>query len=184
MDNMLRLMPHPESSQVIFDEFHAEIERHEGGRLWLRYHVESDPDQLALGDPSEDVLRADELWKSTCFEVFVRQKGKASYLEMNFAPTLKWAAYGFDAYREGMKDTAISPPPEIHMDASASHFALEAEFTLPAAFQGQALDIALTAVIEDANGQISYWSLAHPDGKPDFHHEACFALKLGPPVAS
>jgi hypothetical protein len=38
--------------------------------------------------------------------------------------------------------------------------------------------LGLSAVIEEMNGRLSYWALAHPPGKPDFHHADCFALEL------
>jgi hypothetical protein len=38
--------------------------------------------------------------------------------------------------------------------------------------------LALTAVIEHATGALSYWSLHHPPGPPDFHHPDGFALKI------
>ena len=38
--------------------------------------------------------------------------------------------------------------------------------------------LGLSAVIEEADGRLSYWALAHPPGKPDFHHSDCFALEL------
>jgi hypothetical protein len=43
--------------------------------------------------------------------------------------------------------------------------------------------LGLSAVIEEANGRKSYWALAHPPGKADFHHSDCFAYKL-PAVGS
>jgi hypothetical protein len=42
--------------------------------------------------------------------------------------------------------------------------------------------IGLSAVIEEKNGMKSYWALAHPAGKPDFHHPACFAAELPAPL--
>ena len=36
----------------------------------------------------------------------------------------------------------------------------------------------LTAVIETLDGAISYWALAHPAEKPDFHHPDSFILIL------
>ena len=39
---------------------------------------------------------------------------------------------------------------------------------------------ALSAVIEEASGTKSYWALAHPPGKPDFHHSDAFVLDLFP----
>jgi hypothetical protein len=38
--------------------------------------------------------------------------------------------------------------------------------------------LGLSALIEDASGRKSYWALAHPPGKPDFHHADCFAYEL------
>jgi hypothetical protein len=38
--------------------------------------------------------------------------------------------------------------------------------------------LGLSAVIEDTRGSLSYWALAHPPGKPDFHHADGFALEL------
>lgn len=41
--------------------------------------------------------------------------------------------------------------------------------------------VGISAVIEKTDGTKSYWALAHPEGKPDFHHPACFAGTLEPP---
>lgn len=38
--------------------------------------------------------------------------------------------------------------------------------------------MAFTAVIELANGDKSYWALAHPSNQPDFHHPAGFVYEL------
>jgi hypothetical protein len=40
--------------------------------------------------------------------------------------------------------------------------------------------LGLSAIVEDTNGGKSYWALAHPPGKPDFHHADCFTLELSP----
>lgn len=41
--------------------------------------------------------------------------------------------------------------------------------------------LGMSAVIEEQEGTKSYWALAHPPGKPDFHHPACFAITLPTP---
>jgi hypothetical protein len=38
--------------------------------------------------------------------------------------------------------------------------------------------LGLSAIIEEASGRRSYWALAHPPGKPDFHHPDSFALRV------
>ena len=53
-------------------------------------------------------VRTDELWRTTCFEAFVRTDG--GYVEYNLSPSGAWAAYRFDGYREGMRGLEIAPP--------------------------------------------------------------------------
>jgi hypothetical protein len=40
------------------------------------------------------------------------------------------------------------------------------------------LQVALSAVIEEENGTLSYWALKHAPGKADFHHPHGFVLEL------
>ena len=40
--------------------------------------------------------------------------------------------------------------------------------------------LGLSAVIEETAGRKSYWALAHPGGRPDFHHAAGLAYDLAP----
>ena len=142
-------------------------------RLWLRFHVECDLNTLELGEPLA-AERTDGLWRHTCFEVFV---GGDAYSEFNFSPSSQWAAYDFLSYRAGMKPRELAEVPAIGCDASDTHLALEAEFSI-GALKG---DLALSAVIEETDGTKSYWALAHPSGAPDFHHPACFAARLPAP---
>ena len=44
--------------------------------------------------------------------------------------------------------------------------------------------MGLSAILEEKGGTISYWALAHPEGKPDFHAAACFAAELPAPGAA
>lgn len=54
--------------------------------------------------------RADGLWRSTCFELFLLDPVTGGYREFNFSPSGEWAAYEFDSYREGMRALAIKTP--------------------------------------------------------------------------
>jgi hypothetical protein len=38
--------------------------------------------------------------------------------------------------------------------------------------------LGLSAVIEETSGHKSYWALAHPPGRPDFHHSDCFVYEF------
>lgn len=124
-------------------------------------------------------VRADDLWKATCFELFLRGWNGEGYVEFNFSPSSRWAAYGFDAYRDGMRKLPMRTTPMIE----ASEPENGAAFTLRAdldwfGVDGQTFQTNLAAVIEERDGTKSFWALAHSAGKPDFHDPACFVLEL------
>ena len=143
--------------------------------LLLTYIV-SGAKNLVLPDWSA-TRRSDGLWKATCFELFLKPVEGDAYFELNFSPSTEWAAYQFDRYREGMRDLPLVIPPQIDRGADGAEYVIEVDFDL-SGFADCEFDMGLSAVIEETNGTKSYWALAHPPGKPDFHHSDCFALKL------
>jgi len=125
--------------------------------------------------------RADELWKHTCFEAFVRAGDGEAYLELNLSPSTEWAAYQFDAYRAGMGAAPIAAP-RVEVAENADRLRLTATLDLATVLPPELhWRLALTAVVVDAAGAKSYWSLAHPAGRPDFHRAAGFVAELAAP---
>jgi len=177
-----RLFLHPDFIPSISGEIMVELEWGSPGQLWLRYNADILPAELEIPG-SKDQKRADGLWQTTCFELFLREPGETRYYEFNFSPSRQWAAYAFEDLREGMSKLDIPKTPHINCDLSATHFALKVTLTLPAVLADAPLEAALSAVIADRTGGKSYWALVHPPGKPDFHHPDCFALELAPPSA-
>jgi hypothetical protein len=125
--------------------------------------------------------RADELWKHTCFEAFISAAGVAGYYELNFSPSRQWAVYSFDGYRKGMSPVDVTLAPRITVVQHDDRLELAAEVRLPdlgLARPDLGLKLALTAVVEDNSGTLSYWALKHAPVKPDFHHSDGFVLEL------
>ena len=157
------------------------------GLLQFRYVLEADPQRVLIPPSLADAGRTDKLWAHTCFEAFVGLPGSPRYLELNFSPSGQWAAYGFDSYREGMAP-ALEVAPRLALRRGAARLELEAEVQLggslfppepgPRAAGGRSLRIALSAVVEDREGRLSYWALRHPAGRPDFHHPDSFSVAL------
>jgi hypothetical protein len=175
MRRALRL--HPDSRCVAVTHIDVEIARPRPDVLLLCYIVSgkiSDVRMPSLTAPT----RSDALWRHTCFEAFVGDPSGAGYYEFNFAPSKQWAAYRFSGYRSGMCVAAEVGAPSIGVRQNPGGCTLQAKLELPT-LPGQASRrLALSAVIEEINGDISYWALAHPPGKPDFHHPDCFALEV------
>jgi hypothetical protein len=124
-------------------------------------------------------VRADELWRHTCFEAFLKIPGERGYRELNFSPSGEWAAYRFDAYRAGMAlDPELEVPP-LEIRAAADVLEMRAQVRLAGVLcAAPALAVALAAVVESIDGTLSYWALRHAGAKPDFHHPEGFMLEL------
>jgi hypothetical protein len=177
---MRSLTRHTDASTAPITGINAEAIRR-GSLLMLRYQVGGVTDELLLPATSASV-RTDELWRHTCFEAFVRGGDGDGYLELNLSPSTQWAAYRFSGYREGVTTAEVAP---AGIAVVATDGILELSASVDLAGAGLALDgtwrVGLSAVIEDRAGGISYWALAHPPGKADFHSPDCFALELPAP---
>ena len=172
---MLReLHRHPDSPSDSVERIEVEIQS-SNATLSLLYRVTGRIHELRIPRTGAR-CRADELWKHTCFEAFLKQQ-EDDYLEFNFSPSTEWAAYAFDGYRQRMQRVPNIPVPVIGTEASDDRFELRATLTVEG--MGR-LRIGLSAVVEEIDGNKSYWALAHAPGRPDFHHPDCFALELPP----
>lgn len=163
------LVPHPADAAGPLSTVTVKLERR-GGTLWLRYIAQGDVDSAAWPE-AQTPERADRLWEHTCFEAFI-QTGDG-YMELNLSPSGRWAAYRFTSYRQDM--VSAEDGVQFHgLERAEDRVALEAIIALPPS----ATRIALSAVIEARNGSKTYWALAHPSDKPDFHHPDSFTLDL------
>ena len=150
---------------------------------WLRVRWRIEDAQALVAPPFAGKGRADELWKSTCFELFLKPLGGKGYCELNLSPSERWNAYDFDGYREGMRERPFPREPECTMRQGSSFAIFDAAIPV-AGLPAADCAMGLAAVIEEEGGTLSYWALAHPEGKPDFHAQACFALMLPAPGSS
>lgn len=121
--------------------------------------------------------RRDNLWQATCFELFVALDD-GGYAEFNFSPSTCWAAYRFDGYRAGMRMVA-GVEPVIEVTGTDHRLVVAVRLDMAAMVPDLDRRVGLSAVIEQADGNKSWWALVHPFDKPDFHHRDCFALQLG-----
>lgn len=159
------LVPHPDHPPraVKGVEVTADIKR---GESVLTYRV----DGRTLAPARVAPVRTDALWKHTCFELFVKPAGRDGYFEFNFAPSTAWAAYRFDGYRDGMRELPLDAPVIEPLGDG-----VRVSIDLGGLPDGE-WRVAITAVIEEADGTKSYWSAEHGAGKPDFHADAGFVV--------
>lgn len=185
-----QLVPHPDyprppiSIDVGVEQFALigmESIEQDSVMLVLSYRIRGNLTGISL--PEFDFGRpqqGDKLWEHSCFEAFCRASETEEYYEANVAPSRQWAMYRFDSYRTGMREDVPAIPRIFYLPTEGG-FGLQVRLCFPIELCSQ---LALSAVIEETDGTKSYWALAHPPGKPDFHHPDCFALALAAPSAS
>jgi hypothetical protein len=173
------LHSHPASRSPAVRRIGGKLSRTHAGLL-VTYVLDGELERL--GVPTRQTPRfADDLWRHTCFEMFVMARGATLYHEFNFSPSGEWAAYAFARYRERVPLEVVQLDPHVTIRRAANKLELDAAVRLdrlaPPAVEAP-LVLGLSAVIEDNAGQLSYWALTHPHDKPDFHHPEAFALEL------
>jgi len=180
-ERSVTLACHPDTPSAAVRAFGARVHRSPEGRLFVGYVLEGDLDRLKVPPPDAPRI-GDRLWEHTCCEIFISRKGGRAYHEFNFSPSGAWAAYAFDGYRAARRG---KPPPvaapRVAMRWGGDRLELDALIDLDGLVAPGAespLALAISAVVEDRQGRLSYWALRHPPGKPDFHHAQSFALEL------
>lgn len=173
MPRRVALTPHPKTPPHAVRAVEVEVHDPSAGQVRLRFAASGDNPRLVLPAPAAPE-RADNLWRTTCFETFVRTGQGDGYDEFNFSPSTQWAVYRFDDYRSGGRNVEVLPP-RIEGGSIEDGYALHAAFDLPGSAPWR---LGLAAVIEEAEGVTSYWALAHPSAKPDFHHRDAFLFVL------
>lgn len=184
MPQLLKL--HPDSRCFAVRYIEVETARPRADNLVLSYIVAGTMSDILM-PAVVAATRSDDLWQHTCFEAFVRAAPDAEYYEFNFAPSTQWAAYRFSGYRSGKRVADEIDPPHIEVQSGPQSCTLRASLDLsrlPALVRTVSWQFGMSAMIEDTSGHKSYWALAHPPGKPDFHHADCFAHEFAPAASS
>jgi hypothetical protein len=175
----LALKLHPDSLCAAVTGIDVDVARRHDGSLSLSYVVTGKIADLRL-PPVVAPARADELWRTTCFEAFICAAPGEAYYEFNFAPSTLWATYRFDGYRTGLRAATEVVAPQIEVQSAPERCALQVSLDLSNLPRDTRWLLGLSAVIEETNSRKSYWALAHPPGKADFHHADCFAHESSP----
>jgi hypothetical protein len=170
----LRSFAPPPASLALAGSVHRD-----GDRLSLQYRL-ADPEGLVLVPPATAApRRCDELWTSTCFELFLAEPGVEPYWEVNLSPSGDWNLYRLSGYRQGLApEPAIVALPFV-VERQGGGLDLRVDLDLGALpLAGRPLELAVTAVVELRDGEILYWALAHPGAEADFHSREGYLLQI------
>jgi len=179
LEHTLNLRPHPADRCSNPVSILVAVGRGSAGQLGLTFRLHGDLGRIAIPAPAAAEF-ANELWRHTCFEIFVAVEAAPAYREFNCSPSGQWANYSFSDYRQRDPSVPVFQPRFVF--SRCADFlqldALLAPESLPVVTPGRSLLLGLSVVVETTEGSHSHWALAHPGEHPDFHHRDAFTLKL------
>jgi hypothetical protein len=148
-------------------------------QLTISYTIEGDLKEIAIAPPSNAPSRKYELWEDTCFEFFLGIKNSAQYWEFNLSPAGHWNVYRLDGYRQGMQEETAFENLPFNVQNQADGLALGLDVDLDKIMSvQQAIEVAITTVIKDRDGEVTYWALTHRGVEADFHLRDSFIIEL------
>lgn len=170
--------------------------------ICCHYRITGDWNHLHWPELNPLATRRNDLWLSSCCELFIAEAGNTGYLELNVSPTGDWNCYEFTDYRSGMRESpryrignlARTPaPPSTRMLAVTLESTGGERLTTPAhsdsdpsCLAAPLLEIGVAVVIkcssetaDPADDAVLYYYSLHPGtGKADFHNRNNFRINM------
>ncbi|BAB73738.1 DOMON-like domain-containing protein [Anabaena sp. FACHB-709] len=172
------LQPFPSEESLVDLKIAGNISRH-NNQLTINYQVVGELAPVEIPSSVDIPTRKHELWQDTCFEFFIGIKDSQQYWEFNLSPSRNWNIYRFHGYRQGMQEeTAFTALPfsiENYSDSLEMSLNVDLERIIS---PEQLIDVAITTVIKQKDGKITYWALVHPGKEADFHIRDSFIIRL------
>lgn len=148
-----------------------------GEKLFIKYEVEGDLDKILFPPINPECNRQDELWKKTCFELFLGTPDSTRYYEYNFSPSGDWNCYQFFDYRKNPQNEELPFEPAISQIKKVNSFTLSVMVPLPEYFRFNKI-AGISVITQEKEKANHFWALKHPREIPDFHDRRAFTLLL------
>ena len=139
----------------------------EQNTLKLQYLLTGDLKTIHIPHIETNLHRKDELWKETCFELFIKSKND-NYLEFNFSPRGEWNCYHFNSYRNGMSEYQSITGIYIKQNIQNDRFILDVELDCET-LKEYNFNAHPCVVIKFEDNKCAFYSDKHLGKKADFH---------------
>jgi hypothetical protein len=153
--------------------------QYQQGWLEINYYLRGDLASILFPTAVEIPVRKFALWESTCLEFFLAPVGQSGYWEFNLSPNGNWQVFHLDDYRQGLRDEAAINylPFTVQQTSDSLQLMLSIDLT-SLVDPNTALQLAITAVIQNKDTDYSYWAVEHSGIEADFHLRDSFKIYL------
>lgn len=180
--NQVRLQPFCTANSLPEIDIAASIDL-QNGMLAIEYQLRGDLSAIDIPSPAPIPTRKFKLWESTCCEFFIGVPETSNYWEFNLSPSGDWNIFQLDDYRQGLREELAITSLPFKIDRQPDLLLLDLEFDLRQIIETkQAIEVAITAVIQPYHDETSYWAVIHCGTVADFHLRDSFTIDLNPSV--
>ncbi len=133
-------------------------------------------------EPEKNVLGTlfplENLWTTTCFEIFFKNINSTDYYEFNFNSKGEWNLFYFSDYRKRVEGYKNGIEVQMQTQMKSGRPFLLYSFDISKLVNLKVPAQANLATVTKSSAGISYWSQKHNGQKPDFHDPKNFSLIL------
>jgi len=148
-------------------------------RIQIQLKLHDEQDHVSWPQHHGSQIRAENLEKSTCFEIFIQQLEHANYVNVQLTPSGLWNAYRFDQYQYPKQ---VPPRHELRLtieqlliERHRISFVLNLAQLYP---RRSLLKIGLSAILAHRHDLHSDWGLQHSGAFADPHRAADWGIRL------
>jgi hypothetical protein len=175
----MQLLPFPGTNSSFSINAETELK---AALFTVKYTLKGPLKELKLATGQKLGQRRNELWKSTCFEWFIKSPDEKNYWECNVSPGGDWNIYKLSDYRVGLTEEPLISSVDFQATKVSDQvwtLTITADLSsLKILNHGKKILVNLSTVLESQNGEKTYWSLAHTQKQADFHHPSHFVLEI------
>lgn len=144
--------------------------------IYLSYSISGDISSIIIPSISDIPQRKDDLWKTTCFELFLANKTKRNYIELNLSPSLNYNIYSFSDYRADMNLENSFIIRNTSVKHEKTKFNIKFMLESINIINTDDLLINISTVIKYSNDKSKYYAVMHNKDKADFHKKNTFVV--------
>ena len=143
----------------------------------IEYEITADLSQYNFPKETKQ-QRANELWRDTCFELFIANNSSQEYYEINISSSTEWNTYHFESYKKEMQESNKFSVPSIQNQQSNNRYSFSFEMNFQEDIFEKKLLINLAVILLDRDGVRQFYSINRREKLPNFHDRNGFDLLI------
>ena len=134
----------------------------------INFKIEGEVDNYIFPLPSKQ-KRGHELWKATCFELFLGYNNQTEYQEINISPLAEWNHYSFTNYRKDLKENLTELNPLIKTLKTKESYSISFESDFEERIIKNKLIFNLAVILLDHQGTRHFYTINRKEKEVNFH---------------